>query len=106
MTAHSPEHLWAKLLDLWAIRKCFICSQYGACSHREPEVDMAVLEAYARRRILQERQLGQLRISGRKGPARIERLRNSDHKVLQMAGSNGRISGRERGRIATRQQRR
>ncbi len=34
---------------LWAIRRCTICNLLGACEHREPHVDLAELEAAARR---------------------------------------------------------
>lgn len=33
------------LMDLWAIRCCFICKQRGPCDHREIEVDHALIEA-------------------------------------------------------------
>ena len=34
---------------IWASRRCSICGRFGYCAHREPLVEMAELEAWARR---------------------------------------------------------
>jgi hypothetical protein len=34
---------------LWSWRACAICEAFGVCPHREPEVDIARGEAWARR---------------------------------------------------------
>lgn len=33
---------------LWSVRPCFLCRDTGNCGHREPEVDLAELEAAGR----------------------------------------------------------
>lgn len=52
----------AELLGAWAMRDCFICGKRGACQHREPDVDMALIEAFAARRIFQENRLRCLQV--------------------------------------------
>jgi hypothetical protein len=37
------------LHELWMSRPCNVCQQRGPCGHREPEFDMAWLEARGRR---------------------------------------------------------
>lgn len=32
----------------WRYRQCFICGEYGRCAHREPEVEVALIEATTR----------------------------------------------------------
>ena len=34
---------------LWAIRPCLLCRETGHCGHREPDVEIALLEAAGRR---------------------------------------------------------
>lgn len=48
----DPATLRTRLTYLevvWRARPCFICGRRGMCSHREPEVDLAELEARSRR---------------------------------------------------------
>lgn len=33
---------------LWETRRCWICRKYGACEHREPEVELAEVVAELR----------------------------------------------------------
>ncbi len=37
------------LEQLWAVRECFVCYGLGRCNHREPEADLAWVEAQMRR---------------------------------------------------------
>jgi hypothetical protein len=55
--APGPRNIWGynavdaarALHELWVARPCWVCSQRGPCGHREPEFDMAWLEARGRR---------------------------------------------------------
>jgi hypothetical protein len=45
--ASSPA-IWTQVLRGWKERPCLICERSGWCSHREPDVEIAVLEAKER----------------------------------------------------------
>ena len=40
----------SEIQRMWIARKCFVCQRFGRCKHREPAVEMAILEAWRRKR--------------------------------------------------------
>ena len=45
MSGEEEGRFHPLLEALWKIQQCFACGGYGACRHREIEMDMAYLEA-------------------------------------------------------------
>lgn len=40
---------WEMVQRSYAFRRCFVCNELGRCGHREPEVEIAHMEAIANR---------------------------------------------------------
>ena len=62
--SEAPDNLTA-LEQLWNMHPCFICGRRRQCQHREPEVDLALLEAQRRRELKLKRKPPQSAVAKR-----------------------------------------
>ncbi len=56
-----------ELLAAWDLRECFVCAVIGPCTHREPDVEWAIIQRDVARGTWHAERLAHLRALGKVG---------------------------------------